>query len=312
MYKDEQRAILMTKNHGLREKILEYLYQRYNLDTEAADDILEVSNKLAADNSADSSIELVIFDETVEGLPTTAQALKTLKSKYTHVDVLYLSTILEIAPPYRDIEMEMLSEYSDEEYRAEQIDRQMDKIIELLTPITKAKSLTEVYQLIPKTMVKVYQADWAICSVLRLDEKPVRRGVAASDFPPVLEAIPYEYPLKGTGYLEDMLTYYKPIHIPDLEKDEPFCRELEEKFSRRYRSALLMPMHHDGHYIGFLGMFTRNRDNLYLLPDLDILQRLADMATVAIITHFYREHSDLDMDKIEEDAKKINRGDDTL
>ena len=129
MYKDEQRAILMTKNHGLREKILEYLYQRYNLDTEAADDILEVSNKLAADNSADSSIELVIFDETVEGLPTTAQALKTLKSKYTHVDVLYLSTVLEITPPYRDIEMEMLSEYSDEEYRAEQIDRQMDKII---------------------------------------------------------------------------------------------------------------------------------------------------------------------------------------
>ena len=126
--------------------------------------------------------------------------------------------------------------------------------------------------------------------------------------PEILE-IPYLYPLKGTGYLEEMLFNFKPIHIPDLDKDIPFRDELEEKFFHRYRSSLLLPMQYDGNYIGFLGFFTRTRTRLYNLADLDILQRFADMCTAAIIAHFYKEHGDVDLDDIKRKMKKETLGD---
>ncbi|MCU0285263.1 MAG: GAF domain-containing protein [Acidobacteria bacterium] len=146
---------------------------------------------------------------------------------------------------------------------------------------------------------------------MRLDQKPPQAGVAASDSPEVL-VVPYEYPLKGNGYIEDMLTYYKPVHIPDLNEDLVFRNELEEKFSRRYRSALLLPMQFDGNCIGLLGLFTRSLNRLYRLPDLDLLQRLADMSAVAIITHFYKEFSDVDMEQIETEIKGGHKGEDIL
>jgi GAF domain-containing protein len=254
---------------------------------------------------------LAILDENAAGLQTTFHALKTLKARYSGLNVLYLSTLLETTHPFRDSEMEILPEYATETYRSEQIGVHLDKILELLVPITKATSLAEVYEIIPRVMTKTYNADWALCSVLRLDQKPLQTGVAASDFPGVL-AIPYEYPLKGTGYLEQMLTYFKPIHIPDLNEDETFRKELEEKFSRRYRSALLFPMQFDGNCIGLLGLFTRSMSRLYTLTDIDLLQRLADISAVAIITHFYRENSDIDMDRIEEEVKRGHREGDTL
>jgi GAF domain-containing protein len=306
MYKDEVKAFLMTKDKNLSETMKSYLFDRYNLATETAEEIIDVFNRLAADDTAESSWDLVILDETVAGLQTTSQALKTLKSRYSHINVLYLSTILETAAPYNESEMKLSPDYEDEDYRSMQIDNQLDKLIALLTPVTQATSLKDVYETIPKAMINVYPVDWALCAVLRLDEKPLRRGVAASDFPQIL-SYPCEFPLKGTGYLEEMLFNFKPVHIPDLNEDEAFRRELEEKFSSRYRSALLLPMQYDGNYIGFLGLFTANRTRLYLLPDLDLLQRLADMCTVAIITHLYREHSNVDIDKLLEDVRSGNR-----
>lgn len=303
MYKDEQKALFMTKDQQLKEKMGHYLYHRYNLRTEFAEELIEVLNWHAADDSPEHDWDLVILDETAAGLQTTAQALKTLKAKYNDINVLYLSTILEITGPYAQKEMKLLPEYSDEEYRQVQMDMQVDKILALMMPLTTAASLADVYDTIPKLMVKTYKADWAMCSVLRLDEKPVQRGVAAGDYPEILD-IPHEFPLKGTGYLEELIFNFKPVHIPDLDKDEAFRRELEEKFSRRYRSALLLPMQFDGHYIGFIGLFTRKQPRLYTLPDLDTLQRLADISTAVIITHFYKEQGALDMDKIKKKMKK--------
>ncbi len=311
MYKNEQKALLMTRDQDLARKMEFYLYQRYNLHTDSVEDILEVSNRLGDDNSLESSYVLVILDENAAGLQTTSHALKTLKASYLELNILYLSTLLEITPPFCDSEMEILPEYASENYRTEQIDMHMDKILELLVPITKATSLAEVYDIIPHVMVETYHADWALCSVLRLDQKPVQSGISTSDFPGVL-AIPYEYPLKGNGYLEQMLTYFKPIHIPDLNEDKTFRRELEEKFSRRYRSALLFPMQFDGNCIGLLGLFTRSLSRLYKLTDLDLLQRLADISAVAIITHFYKENSAIDMDRLEEEVKRNRREGDTL
>ena len=309
MYKHDQKALLMTKDRKLGEKMESYLFHRYNLRTELAEDIIEVFNRLGADDSPDSTWNLVIFDETVAGLQPTSHALKTLKSRYSHLNILYLSTVLEVAEPYCRTQMEELPlpEYADENYRIEQINMQLDKVIGVLTPVTKAESLAELYQTIPRIMVKKYNADWALCSVLRLDETPVQGGVVTSDFPGVLE-IPTEFPLKGTGYLDEMVTYFKPVHVPDLDKNKAFRRELEKKFSRRFRSAVLIPMQYDGNGIGFIGMFTRRESRLYRLPDLDLLQRLADMSTVAVITHFYREHGNLDIDRIREEIRRSETG----
>lgn len=303
MYKDEQKAFLMIKDPKQRDEVAEYIYQRYNLRSETADDILGVFNLLSADNSPDSTHNLVILDETVAGLQTTSHALKTIKTKYIYLNVLYLSSLLEMMEPYKQAEMEMFPEYEDDEYTEDQIDMHLDRLLSLQMPITKVTSLAEAYETIPRIMLNDYHLDWAVCSVLRLDEKPVQRGVVASNYPPVLE-IPQEFFLKGTGCMDDLITHYKPVHIPDLTEDEAFGAELKEKFSREYRSALLMPMQHDGKAIGFLGMFTRSMGRLYRLPDLDLLQRFADMSTVAIITHFYKENSSLDMDRIEKEVKE--------
>ena len=309
MYQDEQKAILLTKDTTLKETLEPYLYQRYNLRMESTEDVLEIFTKLAADDTPEKYWNLAIIDETAAGLQTTAQSLKTLKAKYNDINVLYLSNILEITEPYRKKEMKMRPEYADEEYRQDQMDEQMDNVLGLMVPITRCKCLAEVYDAIPKSMVENYGADWALCSVLRLDEKPLKRGVVTSDYPEVLEEIPYLFPIKGTGYLEEMLFNFKPIHIPDLDKDIPFRDELEEKFFRRYRSSLLLPMQYDGHYIGFLGFFTRTRPRLYNLAELDILQRFADMCTAAIIAHFYKEHGDLDFDEIRRKMEKETLGD---
>jgi len=302
MYKKEQKALLVVKDQSLGEKIASYLNHRYNLRTEIMADILEVFREVGADDSADHAWDLVIFDETVAGLQPASHALKTLKAKYTHLNVLYLSTILEITEPYWHKEAEPLPEYLQEDFRADQINIQLDKLIELLTPVTKADSLADLYETIPRVMANTFRADWAVCSVLRLDEKPVRRGVVVGDYQEVLP-IPTEFQLKGS-YLEEMLTYFKPIHIPDLDKDKRFRRELEKKFTQRFHSALILPLQYDGNCIGLIGLFTHGAGRLYRLPDLDMLQRLADMSTVAIVTHFYHEHGNLDIDGIREEIKR--------
>lgn len=297
MYKDEQHAFLVTKDKLLKEKLEPYLLQRYNLRTQWMQDILDIMTVLAADDSPEDYWNIAIIDESTVNLRTISQSLKTLKTKYNDIDILFLSNILEITEPYAETEMEILPEYANPDYRQDLMDMQMDKILGLMMPITKCADLSEIYDTIPKIMAKIFQADWALCSVLRLDEKPVKRGVATSDYPEILD-IPYEFPLEGTGRLEEMLFNFKPIHIPDLAKEETFQKELEEKFSRRYRSAVLLPMQYDGNYIGFIGLFTRTQPRLYSLADLDILQRFADICTVAIIAHFYKEHGNLDMEDI--------------
>ncbi|HLP48786.1 MAG TPA: hypothetical protein VK469_22790, partial [Candidatus Kapabacteria bacterium] len=134
MYKNEQKALLLTKDQDLAKKMESYLLQRYNLRTESVADLLEVFNRLGADNSLESSYELLILDENASGIQTASHALKTLKSKYTELNVLYLSNILEITPPYCDSEMEILPEYASENFRMEQIGMQLDKVLELLIP----------------------------------------------------------------------------------------------------------------------------------------------------------------------------------
>jgi transcriptional regulator with GAF, ATPase, and Fis domain len=148
-----------------------------------------------------------------------------------------------------------------------------------------------------------YAVDWVMCAVLRLDEKPVKRGVVASEYPLVFTE-PREFFLEGNGFLEEMLAHFRPIHIPDLRENEVFGKELEKKFNRPYRSVLLLPMQFSGNCIGFIGLFTLNYSRLYNLVDLDLLQRFADMSTVSIIAHFYQEHGNLDIDKTLKEIKE--------
>jgi len=99
MYKNEQKALLLTRDQDLAKQMEVYLYKRYNLQTDSVADILEISNRLGSDNSLESSYVLAILDENAAGLQTASHALKTLKANYTDLNVLYLSTLLETAPP---------------------------------------------------------------------------------------------------------------------------------------------------------------------------------------------------------------------
>jgi hypothetical protein len=162
----------------------------------------------------------------------------------------------------------------------------------------KSISLEEVYQKVCKILVEEFQADVAICTILRLDEKPVARGSVVEDFPHA-EA-PYEFQLNGTGHLRQLVDYFKPIHIPDLNKEKAFRKELEEKFSDTFASAFLLPMQMLGKCIGFIGLFTREKKRLYNLTDLDICQRIADTATILIITIFSIKHENIKVKRQDE------------
>jgi hypothetical protein len=303
VYKDDQKVILLTKNTRLKEELESYFSRRYNLAIEPVTDILEVFEMMSVDDPND----LVIFDEAAAGLQPLSHALRTLKSRYTQINVLFLSTLLELAEPFRSSEMELLPGYEIKEYRSEQIDLRMEKHLALITPLTTITSLNETYQTVSKIMMQIYEVDWCTCVVLRLDEKPVNKGVVASEYPLVFTE-PQEFSLNGTNYMKDMLTHFKPLHIPDLAEEEAFRKELEDKFSRRFRSVLLLPMQYDGNCIGFIGLFTLNTTRLYRLPDLDLLQRFADVATVSIITRFYQEHGNFDIDEARERIRRKETG----
>ncbi len=312
MYKDEQKAILMTTNKKWLSLLPEYFLRRYNLHTSTVSCVLEIIELLNADDCPDSNYELVIIDEESAGVETATQTLKTLKSKHTYLNVLQLSVLKELFPPYNEHEMELDSQYDDDEYRQTEMDNYMDTRIALQTPITQALNLSEAYEVISESIPPVYMVDWVFCSVLRLDEKPVRHGVIASAQPQRLD-LPYEFPVIGTPQLEEMLANIRPLHIPTLEADHPFRNQMKRFFDDGdYGAALILPMQYDGNRIGMLAMFTEESDALYRLPDLDLLQRFTDMACVSIITHFYREHTNLDMDRIEKEVADKQTWEDSL
>jgi len=107
-------------------------------------------------------------------------------------------------------------------------------------------------------------------------------------YPDVLTE-PYEIRLKGTRQFEELVDYFKPVHIPDLNVDKAFCQELMERFSLPFRSALIVPMAIAGKFLGYFGIFTQKSSRLFRFVDIDQGLRLADFSAAAAVNIFMTE-----------------------
>lgn len=288
MFSKGQKALLMIGDPQLHERAKGYLYSRYNLEADSAEGILEVFSQI---NNQEEDYELVILDEAVEGLSTTSQTLKTIKDQCTSTNVLYLSTLMEMAEPYWETEMVVPSEVTVEEFREEWANDRIDRLFTLHTPLTNANSLEDVYRLTGERLGELFLMDFGFVSILLQEDGTPVEGKLVWQFPKVGEE-ELEFDL-GDGRLSEMARYYKPIHIPDLEVDKKFQKELEEIFGKTFRSVLLLPMQILGNCLGFLGVFTEKQTRLYNLVDIDMGQRLADISALAILTILYTQSNDI-------------------
>ncbi len=286
MYNDGDKALIMVGDSPLKEQLADYLEQRYNLETDTAEGLLEVFNLV---NESEKPYELIILDEQAAGIPATSHAIKTIKDQSIDTNVLYLSNVLELFEPYAQAHAKLAPDFIDPDYRLLLSDEQMERRLAMHFPLTKVTTLEEVYATACRRMEEVLEVDWTICTILRTDENPITRGIVVENFPKEHEERA-EFLLNGSGPLQELVDYFRPIHIPNMEKEEAFAKEMKEKFGSSFRSALLVPMQFEGHCIGFLGAFTKEESRLYNLVELDFTQRLADMATVAIIAIFSLVH----------------------
>ncbi|MCP4217143.1 MAG: GAF domain-containing protein [bacterium] len=318
MFNNNETALLMM-DHPHRDKIEEYLEKRYNLNTEAVPGLIEVYDRIG---DSESEYELVILDEKTVDLPTTSHALKTIKDQCTDTDVLYLSNLTELQDAMEGKDTDISEDFSDPDFRDHLADVRLDCRLAMQFPIMEAATLEDVYRIVCDGLLTSFQPDHVLCAVLRLDEKPLVHGVAVNILdldktaptddvpedeeeeedivpdPSLMEDVPhyrgkrnprsYEFEIKDSVHMTNMIQYFKPIHIPHLETEPEFRDELEEKFKQRYRSALMLPMQINGNTIGFLGMFAREKPRVFNLVEIDLTQRLADMAAVAIFTIFLR------------------------
>ncbi|NIM11485.1 MAG: hypothetical protein GTO45_16315 [Candidatus Aminicenantes bacterium] len=290
MYKEGDKALVMVKDKDLLNKMKKYLLKRYYLVVESAKDIFEVYKKF---ENEDMSYELVIIDDTAAGLPTSAHAFKTLKEKSETI-VLHLSTLLELVDSNYSSQLRQLKKYPDE-IMEEKENEFVGKILKVYRPIFYSPSLADVYKDYCKTLVEIIDVDNSTCVMLRLDEKPLRRGTVMAQYPDI-DQEPYEISLEGSQQLKTMVEYFKPIHIPDLNKDEAFRSELLEKFSFPYGSVLMVPIEMNGICLGFFSMFTQKTRRLYRLDDIALSVYTAQVAAGAIVHKFLTEHLHVDMD----------------
>jgi hypothetical protein len=117
-----------------------------------------------------------------------------------------------------------------------------DDILEVLSRIGSTdsyelvildESVEEVYPIVCKLLVETFQADGSLLVNLRLGEEPVTRAIAAGTHPPDNRE-KQEFHIKSTGHLRDLITYYRPVHVPDLDEAPEFRRELEGVYRHVY------------------------------------------------------------------------------
>ncbi|MCX6581659.1 MAG: GAF domain-containing protein [Candidatus Aminicenantes bacterium] len=295
MYIDGKKALLMIKDPDIKNKIGNYLFFRYNLLTESVDGILEVLQQI----SGDSSYELVILDETVAGLATASQTLINIKDRDFETNVLYLSTLLEITDPYFLGQLDLLPHFSDTFYRLDQTNTQLQLRLDMHSPVMRASTMEEVYPVVCRRLAEAFNADGALCANLRLGVEPVTSGIMVGNFP-WEDRERYEFHIPSSGYFRELITYYRPVHIPDLDEYPEFRRELEEKFSFPCRSILLLPMQLAGKCVGFIGMYMRESSRVFNLVEIELSQRLADTAAAVLVSIFFKKHVGVPIDRLEE------------
>jgi len=285
MYDDGKKALLMTKDVNAAKQMEEYLYQRYNLILETSSEVLDVLERIGSD---DDSYEVAILDENAAGLTTASQVLKTIKDMDMSPTVMYLSTLQEIVNPDYRHELRILPHYSDEMYRLEQNSLRVGNMLSLFRPLFESKTIKDVCQNSCQTLVEVLNVDCALCVLPNFEVDPPVHGTVGAHYPDVLTE-PYDIQLKGTRHFEELVDYFKPVHIPDLNIDKAFCQELLERFSVPFRSALMVPMAIAGKFLGYFGIFTQKTSRLFRFVDIDQGLRLADFSAAAAVNIFMTE-----------------------
>lgn len=282
MYDDGKKALLMTKDLNLAEQMKAYLAHRYNLILETSSDPLDVLQRIGSD---DDSYEVAILDEHATGLTTASQLFKTIKDQDISPTVMYLATLREIVDPAYRQELKILPHYSDEIYRLEQNSMRVGKMLSLFKPLFESKTIKDVCQNSCQSLVETLKADCALCVLPKFDVEPPVRGTVAANYPDLLTE-PYEIQLKGDRHFIELADYFKPVHIPDLNIDKAFCRELLERFSAPYRSVLMVPMMIAGKFLGYFGVFSQKSARLFRLVDIDQALRLADFSAAVAVNIF--------------------------
>lgn len=300
MFMTGDRAIVMMQDTELRSKVEPYLQARYNLETENANGILDVLQRIG---TSDKSYEVIILDEDVEGLAAASHAFRTIREQQVDTSVVYLSNILEIVHPQWGGRLNKPQVFEDDDFREDMVNVRIGNILALTGPLLGAKNLGDVYMNFCMTLKEVFNADNVVCSILRMDENPVFRATVMCDlYQDNGDSIRFE----GDGKISDLIQYYKPVHIPDLELDKPFQRELEVKFHHRYRSVLMIPLLIGGKCIGFFSLFTRNRKRMYRFDDIELCIRVGELASGVIIYTFAKEQgTPLKLPDFEEESQSI-------
>jgi hypothetical protein len=298
MYFDNTKALLMTNDPASREKTEKYLFNRYNLKIDTAANSLEVLERIT---DTDNLYEMIILDEEIDGLSTASHVLKTIKEQNDQVCVMFRSTLPEITDPDKHGAFSLSPGYADENFRQDRANHRLDTINSLVYPVIKSHSMENIYKRVCEGLVKIFKVDYTFLAINRTDEKPMKRGNLVWDNPELMKELPYEFDFKaaasagGLSCLETLVEYLKPVYFPDIDanQDKRFLREIKEKFSYNCRSGLLVPLVFDKMCIGFFGMFTQKDSRFYNLVDLDIILKLADFTTVAIIAIFLKQHMNL-------------------
>jgi hypothetical protein len=266
-----------------------YLFNRYNLTVDTASDCLDVLEKFCG---SVERYEMVILDEEVNGLAAASHVFKLIKEQKEQTSVMFRSTIKEVTGRYKNEAFSLSPEYADKNFRLKQSNRRLDDVNNMVYPVIQSSSMEDIYQNVCDGLIKHFEVDYAVMAINRTDQKPVRDATMVWNSPGLIDDIPMKFDIHHSTHLDTMVRYYRPIHFPHLDEniDKTFIRDLDERFSLSFGSALLAPMVFDGTSIGFIGMFTGRAGRLYDLVDLDNILRLVDFTAVAVIAMFAQTH----------------------
>jgi len=308
MYYYGNKALVMTNDPGYRLDIEDFLGTQYNLEVDMVGDSLEVLGRFA---DFDHNYRLIILDENVDGLSTASHVFRTIKEKDDQICVLYRSAIKELAGPFKErgpaigggLERTVGDSFADTSLFLDNLDsrldlagRRVDRINSLIYPVIRATDMEGIYENTCEGLNKMFGVDYSLMGIMRLDQKPVHLGNMVWDSPR-LKDTPLEIDILGSDNLENLVRYFNPLHIPDMEKETAFGKDLERVFGLKARSAYMVPMMFDGSCLGFIGMFTRKEPRIYSLVEQDIIHKLSDFATISIVGIFAQSHLNIKIPK---------------
>jgi hypothetical protein len=299
MYSNGKKVLLMTDNPDIIKKMEDYLFQRYNLVMESSSDALDALGRIG-DN--ENTYELAILDENMTGLATTSHIFKTIKCQESLSSILYLSTLHEIVNPAYNYEDEVLPYFFDEAYQHDNIDSRIRRINTIYNMIYNSSSMRELSRNTCRALVEFFKVDCSRCILSSFDQDSPSMGIAAANYPdPIIE--PYFIRLKGSRDFNELVDYFKPIHIPDIHLDKQTYDEFLDKFSTPFRSALIVPMVVGGKFMGYFAMFTQDISRLFRLSEIDQCSRIIDFAGKIAVQIIFSGANRVKKQVVEEDPE---------